>query len=252
MFKREELTVNGVKTVVYSGGQGKPVVLFHGAGTLTGFDFAAPWTEKFRVIAPYHPGFGESGDDNDLSGLHDYVMHYLDLFDALELETFSLVGLSLGGCLAAKFCSEHGHRVEKLALVSPAGIIDPAHPMLDLLTAPPEQMMGLLSSDRAVLKKFVPDKPDLDFMALRYRESGTVARLLWEHPNDPKFMRHLHRVKNPTLIVWGTEDKIVPVEHATTWRKLVPQADIRTFAGAGHLVLIERPEASDAIVNFLH
>ena len=62
-FKREELTVDGVKTVVYSAGDGEPLVFFHGAGTVDGFDFAESWTDKFRVIAPYHPGFGESGDD---------------------------------------------------------------------------------------------------------------------------------------------------------------------------------------------
>ena len=76
-FVREELTVDGVKTVVYSAGKGEPLVLFHGAGTVDGFDFAEQWAEKFRVIVPYHPGFGESGDDPAITEIHDYVMHYL-------------------------------------------------------------------------------------------------------------------------------------------------------------------------------
>ena len=251
MFKREELTVDGVKTVVHSAGAGEPVVFFHGAGTIDGFDFAKPWTEKFRVIAPYHPGFGESGDDASFTSLHDYVMHYLELFDVLGLDTFNLVGLSLGGCLAAKFCSEHGHRVKKLALIAPAGIIDPQHPMLDILMVPGDQVPGLLTSDFEVIKKRLPEKPTLDFMGDRYREAGTVARLLWEHPADPKFMRYLHRIKMPTLIVWGDEDKIIPVQHTDTWRKLVPHADIKIYKGAGHLVHLEKPEAVDAIAKFL-
>ena len=54
--------------------------------------------------------------------MHDYVMHYLDLFDALGIDKFRLVGFSLGGWLAAKFAVEHGHRVERLVLVGPAGL----------------------------------------------------------------------------------------------------------------------------------
>jgi pimeloyl-ACP methyl ester carboxylesterase len=250
-FTRDVHTVDGVKTVVYTAGTGAPLVFFHGAGTIDGFDFAEPWTERFRVIVPYHPGFGESGDDPTFTDLHDYVMHYLELFDLLNLERFNLVGLSLGGYLAAKFASEHGHRVKKLGLIAPAGLIDPQHPMLDIMMVPGEQVPGLLVSNFDVLKKRLPEKPDLDFMADRYREATTVTRLLWEHPGDPKFMRHLHRVTMPTLIVWGDEDKIIPVQQAQGWRKLIPSAEVKVFKGAGHLVHLEKPEAVEALAKFL-
>jgi pimeloyl-ACP methyl ester carboxylesterase len=250
-FVRETYTVDGVKTVVYSGGKGEPVVFFHGAGTADGFDFAEPWTEKFRVIVPYHPGFGESDDDPTFTDLHDYVMHYLELFDALHLDRFNLVGLSLGGYLAAKFAAEHGHRVKKLALIAPAGMIEPQHPMLDILAVPGEQVPQLLVSNFEVLKKRLPEKPDIEFIAARYRESTTVARLLWEHPADPKFMRYLHRIQMPTLILWGDEDKIIPVEQTQAWRKFIPNAEIKVYKGAGHLVHLEKTEAVELIARFL-
>src|SRR5262245_49498990 len=251
VFTREILTVDGVKTAVFTAGRGEPLVFFHGAGTVDGFDFAEPWPDRFRVIAPYHPGFGESGDDPSFTDLHDYVMHYLELFDQLKLETLNLVGLSLGGYLAAKFASEHGHRVKKLALIAPAGIIDPQHPTLDILMVPGDQIPPLLTSDFEVIKRRLPEKPDLDFIGDRYRESGTVARLLWEHPADPKFMRYLHRIKMPTLIVWGDEDKIIPVQQSELWRKHVPHAEVSIFKGAGHLVHLEQPEALVTIAKFL-
>jgi pimeloyl-ACP methyl ester carboxylesterase len=250
-FARETITVDGVKTVVYSAGSGEPVVFFHGAGTVDGFDFAEPWTKNFRVIVPYHPGYGESDDDPTFTDLHDYVMHYLELFDLLKLDRFNLVGLSLGGYLAAKFASEHGHRVKKLALIAPAGIIDPKHPPLDIIAVPGEQVPGLLVSNFDVLKPKLPAKPDFDFIGARYREASTTARLLWEHPSNPKFMRHLHRIKMPTLIVWGDEDKIFPVQQTETWRKFIPNADIKVFKGAGHLVHLEKPEAAEAVARFL-
>jgi pimeloyl-ACP methyl ester carboxylesterase len=250
-FARETHTIDGVKTVVYTAGKGDPVVFFHGAGTIDGFDFAGPWAEKFRVIVPYHPGFGESGDDPTFTDMHDYVMHYLGLFEALKLDTFHLVGLSFGGWLAAKFASEHGHRVKKLALIAPAGMIDPKYPPLDILSVPGEQVPGLLVSDFEVLRKRLPEKPDIDFIADRYREATTLARLWWERPFDPKFVRYLHRLKMPTLIVWGDEDKIMPVQQTESWKRSIPGAEIRIFKGAGHLVHLEKPEAVEAIAKFL-
>jgi pimeloyl-ACP methyl ester carboxylesterase len=55
----------------------------------------------------------------------------------------------------------------------------------------------------------------------------------------------------PTMIVWGDEDKIIPVQQTETWRKFIPQANIQTFKGAGHLVHLEKPEAVTALGKFL-
>ena len=59
-------------------------MFLHGGGTFHGFEFASAWTDKFRVIHPYHPGYGESGDDPEMNELHDYVMHYAELLDQLK------------------------------------------------------------------------------------------------------------------------------------------------------------------------
>ena len=75
-FVREEFTIDGVKTVVHTAGKGDPLVFFHGAGTVDGFDFAEAWADKFRVIVPYHPGFGESGDDPTITR-HSRLRHAL-------------------------------------------------------------------------------------------------------------------------------------------------------------------------------
>jgi pimeloyl-ACP methyl ester carboxylesterase len=110
---------------------------------------------------------------------------------------------------------------------------------------------GLLVSDFEVIKRRLPEKPDLNFMGDRYREATTLARLWWEHPGDSRFMRYLHRIKMPTMIVWGDEDKIIPVQQTETWRKFIPNADIQVFKGAGHLVHLERREAVEALGKFL-
>jgi pimeloyl-ACP methyl ester carboxylesterase len=250
-FVREELTIDGIKAVVHTAGKGDPLVVFHGGGTVDGFEFAAAWADRFRVIVPYHPGFGESGDDPTFTDIHDYVMYYLEFFDALKIDTMNLVGLSMGGYLAAKFASEHGHRVNKLVLLAPYGLNVPEHPAADIIAIPGEHIVPMLVSNFELLKKDLPEKPDMEFVAARYREATTFARLFWEHPTDPKFPRYLHRLKMPTLIVWGDEDKLIPVQHAQAWRNLVPHSEVIVVKGAGHIVHRDRPETLETISRFL-
>lgn len=250
-FERESLQVQGARITMLTAGRGEPLLFLHGAGTVTGHDFALPWAERFRVMVPFHPGFGESADAPQLGDLYDYVMHYVDLLDALRLQRVNLVGFSMGGWLAARLAAQHPERVRKLVLVAPAGLRDDAHPMADIFGMPPEQLMASLASDFEVVRRHLPAQVTPEFIGARYRESSTAARLLWERPFDPKLPRQLHRVRMPTLVLWGEEDRIVPVQQAAGWRQLLPSAELRTVKGAGHLVLDESSEARDAVQAFL-
>jgi pimeloyl-ACP methyl ester carboxylesterase len=93
-----------------------------------------------------------------------------------------------------------------------------------------------------VLKKQTAGKARPRFHGRALPRAGTVARLFWEHPGDPKFMRYLHRIKVPTQILWGEEDKVIPSQQAETWRKFIPNADNQVFKGAGHLVHLDGPK----------
>ena len=250
-FTRTTHDVNGVKTVVYTAGSGDPLVLFHGAGTADGFDFLEPLSDRFRVIAPYHPGWGESDDDPSYTDLHDYVLHYLELFDVLGIDRFNLVGLSMGGHLAARFAIEHSKRLMKLILVSPAGLDVPEHPALDIIATPADQLLPMLVHRFDVLKKKLPENPGVDFIADRYRESTTYARLFWERPFDRKLPRYLHRIKVPTLLLWGEHDRVMPVQHLDVWRRLLPQAEAQVISGAGHIVQLDKPETVETMARFL-
>jgi len=250
-FSRDEYTINGVKSVVLSGGEGEPLVFLHGGGTFHGWEFAKPWMAHFRVIIPHHPGFGESGDDDSISAMQDYVMHYLELFDALGLDKFNLVGFSLGGWMASKFASQHAHRIKKLVLVAPAGLRVPEAPSADLFRVPGEELPGMLVHDFEVIKPHLPAEPNVDFIVGGYREMTSVARLLWDRNYDSKLGKWLHRIKVPTLLVWGDEDKIIPVGQAPHWQKLIDGAQVKRYPAAGHLVLDEKRQAVDDVAGFL-
>ena len=105
-YSEERLHLRGIETVVQIAGEGDPLVYFHGAGTAVGFDALLPLAERFRLIVPFHPGFGPSADDPAIDDIHDYRRHYLDLFDELGIEQLSLIGHSMGGWIAANFAAD--------------------------------------------------------------------------------------------------------------------------------------------------
>jgi pimeloyl-ACP methyl ester carboxylesterase len=250
-FQRESISVNGVKVVILTAGQGEPLVFWHGAGTWHGFDFALPWASRFRVMIPFHPGFGESGDAPEMVSANDYSLHYLEMFDQLGLERVNLVGFSMGGRLAATFAIEHRRRVNKLVLIAPAGLDVPGYPLPDFTQIPPEEIPGYLAHDVGILAPYLPKGPDPEFAAARERENGAFGKLLQNGLIGPWLPRWLHRVNMPSLIAWGDKDRILPAAHAAAWKKLIPQAVVRIFPDAGHLVADEKPESVQAIAEFL-
>lgn len=251
-FERQEIEINGIKTVVYSAGSGEPLVYLHGSGTFAGFGFAQQWVKTHRVILPYHPGFGESADDARIESINDHVLHYLDLFDALGLDQINLVGSSLGGWIASEIAIVQPARIARLVLISPGGLVIKDVPSTDLFTVAPKDVPAYLVADPAVLAPFMPEGHDLEFMTLRYRETISSARLVWERPGNPRLDQWLHRISASTLLLWGEGDRIKPLAQADTWLKLLPNARLEVMKDVGHLPLDERPTAAAGIIaNFL-
>lgn len=247
-FERWEYRIAGIPTVVYTVGEGPPVVYWHGGGTWHGFAWAREWKNKFKVILPYHPGFGESGDDPDIASMDDFVQHYIELCDAMNLTGFGLVGTSFGGFMAAAFAITHPRRVNKLALVCPGGIFDPNIPMGNFRDAKPEELAALFCHNTKVAAEFLPDRWNE-----RIEREGQYARKGFGPSvnSGPKLLRHIHRIKMPTLVIWGKQDRVLPVGLAAHWQTAIPHASVRLIDNAGHLLIDESKEARDAIRNFL-
>jgi len=188
-----------------------------------------------------------------MSSPHDYVMHYLELFDQLKLDTVDLVGLSMGGRLAATFASEHRRRVRRLVLVCPAGLDLPGYSLEDFSKIPPQDVPSYLIHDVSKLAPYLKNAGTDEWNAARQREGMTFARLLQNGliESQPEFSRWLHRLTMPTLLVWGENDRTIPIQQADRWVKAVPGIRFERFGQAGHLILDEKPEAVDLIGRFL-
>lgn len=251
-YQRQNYLIDGCDTSVFRKGNGTPLIYLHGGGTWHGLEFAKDWTDHFEVILPYHPGFGSSGDNPHITSMHDYVEHYLKLFDAMGLKTVNLVGFSFGGRLAAEFAARHADRVEKLVLVAPAGLDVAEHPQPDFMTIAPEEIPGYLVNDISTLLPYLPTGPDEEFAQMRMREGGSVARVFREQSLvNPQMPVLLNQIGMPTQLIWGRQDRIVPPGQAPFWQRLIAGAAIRVFDNSGHLVLDESADARRAVADFL-
>ena len=248
-FSKQQLTVNGLDVSVLSAGEGDPLVYFHGESTQHGFNHLLPLAERRRLVIPIHPGFGESADDPSIDTVHDYVLHYLDLLDMLEIAYFGLIGFSLGAWLAAVFAGERNNRVRQLALVAPLGLRVPEHPSTDVFSMPTPDMAKLLTNKSELAAR--PEAGDVEGLVLEYRESMAVARVMWERNYDTKLPKWLRRNSMPSLLMWGQDDRITPAAQATAWREHMPQAQVDIVPGAGHLVLEENQEAVRRLAGFV-
>jgi pimeloyl-ACP methyl ester carboxylesterase len=251
-FERAEYDINGIRTVVHSIGSGPALVFLHGAGTFTGFEAARRWAAKRRVVIPYHPGFGDSGDADGLATIEDYALHYMDLFDRLGVDGFDLAGFSLGGWLGAEFAIRQPQRLRRLVLIAPAGLVVAAAPAPDLFKIAPPELPSYLAHDPAAALRYFPKQPDPAFDARIGRELGSLARLLRDDPQgNPRLARWLHRIRVPTLLLWGAEDRLRPTAQCEAWRAQLPQRRATLVPATGHLVLEETPDAADIVADFL-
>jgi pimeloyl-ACP methyl ester carboxylesterase len=249
-YREDRYELNGIDIAVFSAGEGPPLVFFHGGGTATGFDALLPLADRVRLIVPHHPGFGASADDTGIDSAQDYVLLYLDLFDALGLGEVSLVGHSLGGLIASTFAIEQSQRVRKLVLAAPFGLLVPEYPTIDFLSIPPEEVPSYLTADMSVFAS-LPMPPTPGFLADREREAASLARVTRGRPYDPKLQRWLHRLTMPTLVLWGDADRVIPAEQAAVWSQAIPGAETITLPGVGHLLFDEAREAVDAVGDFV-
>jgi pimeloyl-ACP methyl ester carboxylesterase len=250
-FIKQDIVVDGVRVQVLEAGRGQPLVYFHGAGTMSSLQELLPLAKDRRLIVPYHPGFGASEDDTRINSILDYVVHYTALFDQLGLvEPVDLVGHSLGGWIASMFAILKGHRVRRLALACPAGLRVAAHPTTDLFTIRADKFPSYLVANPAILERMASTQVTNEMKITRYREMTSLARVAWDRNYEPKLERWLGHVSNPTLILWGEQDRAIPVQQASYWAKRIANSEIATFGGAGHLLFLETSKAVDRLGSF--
>lgn len=241
---------------VWRAGTGAPVVYLHSAaGEGQGTVALELLANRFEVFAPMFPGFGESEGIERIDDMSDAVLHLLDLFAALEIGAPAVVGASLGGWMAAELAAHYPERVSSLVLVNPAGLHVVGSPIKEIFGRRPDEAaqdlfydqshpMAVLMHEMAAL---ADDKhADIPFELMRptLQSLAATAKVAWNpYLHDPKLAPLLPRITAPTLIVHGAEDRLIPRAHSETYQRLISGARLVDVERAGHLLVVEQPEA---------
>jgi pimeloyl-ACP methyl ester carboxylesterase len=249
------LELAGGRVHLLRGGAGEPVLFLHAAGGAGAWlPFHAQLAGAgFEVIAPDHPGFGQSDDFPEVEAIDDLVYHYLDVLDGLGLDRPHVVGASFGGWIAAEVAVHSPHLIGSLTLLSAAGLRLPDHPVADIFLMPPAKLAAALFHDPLLVPPPTASSPgaapDLDAIIAAYREATSLARFSWApYLSNPKLERRLGRITAPTLVVAPSDDRLIPVAHARRYAALIGGADYAEVAECGHAMHVERPAEFAAVV----
>jgi 2-hydroxymuconate-semialdehyde hydrolase len=242
----------GVRTFYLSAGSGPPLVMLHGAGG--GGVLWAPVADAlrrhFRIIIPDIIGYGESDKPNGPYDRLFFAGWLRGFMDAMGLSKACLVGNSQGGAIAVQFAMDNPARVSRLVLVCPAGL----HPLralgwaaiIDMIRA---QFFMSKKSMLRLVRHLVYDISGFPLdSAVRYLEAVAAMpggkRAFSEGRGRavrPFKRAELDRVNCPTLILWGTEDRVIRPFAAPMSAPAIAGATVEWIAGAGHTPFIDRP-----------
>jgi pimeloyl-ACP methyl ester carboxylesterase len=244
---KDMVDVAGVRLEVERRGQGRPLLLLYGEEAL---ELEAPFVDElagdYEVIIPSPPGFGASDRPDWITRPGDMAYLYLDLLEKFGLEEVAVLGFSFGGWIAAEMAVRDDSLFSRLVLVDPYGIKVGGPTDRDI------QDLWLLHPDKVTaLKWFDPAKGERDFSSMPEEKLTIIARNLesfarfsWEpYMHNPKLKHRLHRIKVPTLLIWGENDGVITPQYGAAYRDLIPGAKMATIPKAGHLPHMEQPDA---------
>jgi pimeloyl-ACP methyl ester carboxylesterase len=266
-----EIDGTRVNYVDIGSGEGEPVVLVHGlAGQWQNWLENIPRiAQERRVIALDLPGFGSSEMPRDRITIPGYGRCVRALCEQLEIERAHLVGNSMGGFITAEVAIQFPELVERLVLVSAAGISSASVSRAPILTT--YRMAATLASYTAARHRQIAARRVTRHFALLFvaHHPGRLAPdLVWEgfmkgagKPGfndalraclDYDFRDRLTEISVPTLIVWGKSDTVIPVRDAQEFERLIDDSRKVVMEDTGHVTMAERPRAfNDLLLDFL-
>jgi pimeloyl-ACP methyl ester carboxylesterase len=274
--EREEVELHGNLVGYQIAGEGPVVGLIHGiTSTSESWRRLIPrLAERYTVVAPDLLGHGGSAKPRGDYSLGAYASGIRDLMGVLGFESGTVVGHSLGGGIALQFAYQFPEYCERLVLISSGGLGREVHPLLRAASLPgSELVLPLLARNWSVrageaisdalgrlgiqagsdLGEFARGYASLADPGAREAFLRTVRAVIGPTGQQVSALDRLYLAEDmPTLIVWGTDDPIIPVDHGRVAHELIPGSQLVEIEGAGHWPHLDEPDQLvEAIIEFV-
>lgn len=269
-YKDKYVTIGSIHTRYWQqGGMGSPVVLIHGLGASVDIWMHAIDTlaQAHRVYALDLVGFGKTDKPDTEYGAALFPTFLNRFIRVMNIENATLIGNSLGGGIALQYALLYPHSVSRLVLVDSAGFGADASLSLRALSLP---LVGELMTrpsrfeayvyfrhavhDPSVLtKEFIDTYRELHSLPGNQTSLLKAIRAILSFRGGKKellnpILNNIHRIAAPTLIIWGRQDRVLPLRHAYTAKKMLPHSQLHILDSCGHMPQYERPEEFNRIV----
>ena len=240
------MAVGGTSLHLLKGGAGEPCLVLHGIEGDEGWlAFHDALARGATVYAPSHPGFGRTDCPPWISSVQHQAVFYNWFLESTGLESVALVGVGLGGWIAAQMAVMSSARVHKLVLVNAAGVRPQRGEILDIFVTPWRDVIERAFADAKQAPEYerIYGSGIADYGGLREAGRTMTMRMCFRpYMYDPALPGMLGKISVPTLIVWGKEDQIVPLECASLYQQAIPGAALRILDNCGHFAHLEQPQ----------
>lgn len=235
-------TVSGISVhyIEYGAENENTVLILQGWGTHAGLykGLAEHLGKSMRVILPELPGFGSTPEPPQPYDAEAYADFTLAFLRVLGIERLSIIGHSNGGRIILKLCTkpDTGLTVEKLVFLDSAGIVTPK-------TAKQKRRQRLFRLVRTLLKPFpgLLEKYRQSHGSADYRSASPLMRQTLVKLVNEDLSGLLPLIRQPSLCIWGTEDRDTPLSMGKIFAERIPDAGLVEVPGAGHYAYLEQP-----------
>jgi len=254
-WESETVHVAGTALHLARAGTGAPLlVLHHDVGSPEHLPFYDALAQHFTVLVPSHPGYGRSARPDWMRNVRDVAVVYQWLLAGRELTReagrVSVVGLGFGGWIAAEMATMAPRAFRRLVLVGAMGIKPERGEIADQALVSYIDYVRLGFADQSAFDRIYGAEPATATLEQWDLNREMTFRIAWKpYMYNPTLPHLLGGVAAPALVVWGRDDRIVPLECGERYAKALGQAKLEIVEGAGHFVEMEKPVALASLVT---
>ena len=251
------LVVDKTRIEMIDRGAGRPIFFLHAEnGIEASLAVIDELAKGARVIAPTHPGYGRSELPKGMRSIDDLSYFYLDLLDQLDLRDLTVVGVSVGAWVAAEIAVKTTARLSRLVMANAVGVKvadRETRDMVDVYSLTDKELLEILYCDPEAGRRDYKSLPEAEALsAARNREA--TARFAWNpYFHNPKLKSRLHRIRIPTLFLWGTHDRMLSEAYGRAYCAMIPGARFELIERAGHFPHQEQPKVfAEKVMAFVN